>query len=167
MKPGAHILDLGCGSGFKSFTLLQLDPTARVTGVDSPKVLEVAKDIADLMGVTSLVTLQKGGVDRELPADTYDLVIIGSLLHYFDAVSATEILQSARRAMKQNGIIVIYAKAADEERKTDPSLLSMIDVSNCAPFARHYTFSEYKGILENAGFRDVTQTEVVIISAVK
>jgi ubiquinone/menaquinone biosynthesis C-methylase UbiE len=167
MKPGAHILDLGCGSGFKSFSLLKLDPSARVTGVDSPKVLEISEEIAGLMGIASRVTLQTGDVDRELPANTYDMVIIGSLLHYFDAPSATDILRSAYRALKENGIIVIYAKAADEERKTDPSLLSMIDVSNCAPFARHYTYSEYKTILENAGFRDVTQTEIVIISAVK
>lgn len=167
IKTGAHILDIGCGSGFKSFSLLQLDPSAHVTGVDSPKVLEVTKDIADMMGVASRVTLQKGDLEHELAANTYDVVIIGSLLHYFDAASATDILRSAHRAMKESGIIVIYAKAADEERKTDPSLLSMIDVSNCAPFARHYTFSEYKSILEDAGFRDATQTEIVIISAVK
>jgi len=167
MSPGAHILDLGCGSGFKSFALLQMDPTARVTGADSPKVLEITKEVADQMGVTSRVTFQNGDVDRELPEDTFDMVLIGNLLHYYNPASATSILQKAYRALKPGGIIVIYSKAVDEERKTDPALLSMIDVSNCAPQAQSYTFTEYRNILEAAGYLHVTQPTVVMTSAVK
>lgn len=167
IRPGAHILDLGYGSGFKSFALLQMDPAAHVTGIDSPKVLEVTRDVAELMGVSSQVTLQNGDVDRTLPENTFDMVLIGNLLHYYDAASATEILQSAYRAMKPGGLIVIYSKAVDEERVTDPTLLSMIDVCNCAPQARSYTFTEYKGVLEAAGFRAVAQPTIVMIAAVK
>lgn len=167
IRPGAHILDLGCGSGFKSFALLQMDPAAHVTGVDSPKVLEVTRDVAEMMGVASRVTLQNGDVDRSLPANTFDMVIIGNLLHYFDPASAIEILQSAHRAMKLGGIIVIYSKSVDEERASDPALLSMIDVCNCAPRAGSYTASEYKNILEAAGFRDVTHPTIVMTSAYK
>lgn len=167
MKPGAHILDLGCGSGFKSFTLLQMDPAARVTAVDSPKVLEITKEVADSMGVTSRVIFQNGDVDREFAENSFDVVLIGSLLHYFDTPTAIEILQKVRRAMKPGGMMVIYAKPADEERKTDIALLSMIDISNCSPSGKHYTFSEYKGLLEAAGFREVTQPAIVLISAFK
>lgn len=164
---GAHILDLGCGSGFKSFTLLQMDPTAQVTGVDSPKVLEITAEVAEAMGVASRVSLQNGDVDRELPENTFDMVLIGSLLHYFEPDSAIEILKSAHRALKPNGIMVLYAKPADEERKADLTLLSMIDICNCSPRGQHYTLSEYSGLLEAAGFRNVHFTKPVIISAKK
>lgn len=167
MKPGAHILDLGCGSGFKVFSLLQMDPTARITSVDSPKVLEITKDIADMMGITSRVTFQNGDVDRELPADTFDMVVIGNLLHYYKPADATEILKSVYRAMKPNGIIVIYSKAVEEERKSDPALLSTIDVCNCAPHAQLYTVREYRTVLEAAGFKDITHPTVVMTSGVK
>lgn len=167
MRPGAHILDLGCGSGFKSFALLQLDPGAHVTAIDSPKVLEITKDVAEQLGVTSQVTFLNGDVDRELPAETFDMLLIGNLLHYYDATTATSILQKTYRAVKPNGLVVIYSKAVDEERKTDPALLSMVDVCNCAPQARSYTFSEYKAVLEAAGYRDVTQPTIVMVSAVK
>lgn len=165
IQPGAHILDLGSGSGFKSFALLQRDATARVTAVDSPMVLEITKDIADAMGVTSQVTFQDGNTGRELPANTFDVAIIGNLVHYFDPDSAADILRNVRRAMKQDGILILYAKPVDEERKSDIALLSMIDISNCAPFGKLYTFSEYKSILEKAGFRDVNQPAIVLITA--
>jgi ubiquinone/menaquinone biosynthesis C-methylase UbiE len=167
MRPGAHILDLGCGSGFKSFALLQMDPAARVTGIDSPKVLAITKDVAEQLDVASRVTLQNGDVDYEFPEGTFDMVLIGNLLHYYDPATATSILQKTYRAVKPDGIIVIYSKAVDEERRTDPALLSMVDVCNCAPQAQSYTFSEYKAILEAAGYRDVTQPTIVMISAVK
>lgn len=167
MRPGAHILDLGCGSGFKSFALLQLDPTAHITGIDSPKVLEITQDVAEQMGVTSQVTLQNGDVDYELPEQSFDMVLIGNLLHYYDPITGTSILQKTYRALKPGGIIVIYSKAVDEERRTDPALLAMVDVCNCAPQAQSYTFSQYKAILEAAGYRDVTQPTIVMVSATK
>jgi SAM-dependent methyltransferase len=165
--PGAHILDLGCGSGFKGFTLLQMDSAAHITCIDSSKVLEITREVAELMGVSSRVFFQDGNVERELPQNTFDVVLFGNLLHYFDPASATGILQKARQALKPGGILVIYSKAVDEERKEDAALLSMIDVSNCAPHGQHFTFSEYKGMLEAAGFRDAEQSKAFLISAVK
>lgn len=167
LKPGAHILDLGCGSGFKSFALLQMDPTAHITGIDSPKVLQITRDIADQLGVTSQVTFQTGDVDHELPDETFDMVLIGNLLHYYDPASATSILQKMHRVLKPGGMLVIYSKPVDEERKSDPALLAMIDVTNCAPNAQSYTYTEYKAIVEAAGFQNVTQPTIVMISAVK
>jgi len=106
-------------------------------------------------------------VDLELPEDTFDMVLIGNLLHYYDPASATNILQKAYRVTKPGGLVVIYSKAVDEERKTDPALLSMVDVSNCAPRAQSYTFTEYRDVLQAAGFRNVNYFEPVIISAKK
>ena len=167
LRSGAHILDLGCGSGFKSFTLLQMDPQARVTALDSPRVLEITREIADLMGVTARVTFQNGDVDRELPEETFDMVLIGNLLHYYDSASVISILQKMHRVLKADGLMVLYAKAVDEERKTDPALLSTIDISNCAPHGQAYTFTEYRDMLQAAGFRNVNYCEPVIISADK
>lgn len=167
LADGAHILDLGCGSGFKSFTLLQMDPTIRVTAVDSPKVLEIARDVAALMGVTDRVTFQNGDVDQELPQEAFDMVLIGNLLHYYDSASAIPILQKMHGVLKAEGLMVLYAKAVDEERKTDPALLSTIDISNCAPHGQAYTFTEYRAMLQAAGFQSVNSCGPVLISAQK
>ena len=119
------------------------------------------------MGVASRVTFQNGDVDLELPDEAFDMVLIGNLLHYYDPRSAINILQKMHRTLKPNGLMVLYAKAVDEERKTDPALLSMIDISNCAPSGQLYTFTEYRDMLQAAGFRNVNYCEPVIISAEK
>ena len=77
------------------------------------------------------------------------------------------ILQKMHRVLKADGLMVLYAKAVDEERKTDPALLSTIDISNCAPHGQAYTFTEYRDMLQAAGFRNVNYCEPVIISADK
>ena len=166
--PGdAQILDLGCGSGFKGFTLLQMAPGARVTAVDSPRVLEITREIAESMGVSDRVRFQNGDVDRDLPAETFDMVLIGNLLHYYDPASATDILRKMHGVLKADGLMVLYAKAVDEERKSDPALLSTIDISNCAPHGQIYTFTEYRDMLQAAGFRTVKHCEPVLIFAEK
>src|SRR5258706_1177645 len=58
--PCAHILDVACGSGFKTFVLAQANPNARVTANDSPKVLEVTANIAEAMGIAGQVRYQSG-----------------------------------------------------------------------------------------------------------
>src|SRR5205085_7704002 len=50
---GAHVLDVACGAGVKSFVLAQADPMVRVLAVDTPKVLTVTAHLAEAMGVAA------------------------------------------------------------------------------------------------------------------
>jgi SAM-dependent methyltransferase len=162
----ASILDIGSGSGFKSFSLLPGNPDAHITAVDSPKVLEITRDVAEAMGVSHQVTLQSGDVLSEVPAERFDMVIFGNLLHYFDAGTATNILRKAYRALRPEGLAVIYAKGI-QDRATDTALLSNIDISNCGPHGGHYTAAEYMGLFQGAGFEDVYHTEPVVTRGTK
>src|SRR5258708_37230833 len=75
--PGAHILDVACGSGVKRFVLAQADPDARVTANDSPKVLEVTANIADAMGIAGQVMDQSGDVlTIDSGTDQIDIVLL-------------------------------------------------------------------------------------------
>lgn len=163
----ASILDVGSGSGFKSFSLLPGNPDAHITAIDSPKVLEVTRDVAEMMGVSHQVTFQSGDALTEVPAESFDMVIFGNLLHYFDEETDISILRKAYRAIKPDGIVVIYAKAFDEKRLSDPLLISNIDVSNCGPHGGHFTAAEYKNLLLDAGFENVQHHEPVITRGMK
>jgi hypothetical protein len=55
----------------------------------------------------------------------------------------------------------------EEERASDPILLSNIDVSNCGPHGGHYTASEYKSMVSAAGFKDVHHIAPVITRGTK
>jgi hypothetical protein len=64
-RPGMHdifrILDLACGCGIKSMALAQTEPAVRVTCLDAPEVLVVARDLAERMQISSQI--------KFLPAD--------------------------------------------------------------------------------------------------
>jgi 2-polyprenyl-3-methyl-5-hydroxy-6-metoxy-1,4-benzoquinol methylase len=166
-KQGMRILDVGCGSGFKSFTLLQHDPTAHVTAVDSPRVLEIAADIAGQMQVTSQVSFQVGNIADTLAPESFDLILYGSLMHYYPVDECIGILSKAWKALKKDGRVIVNSMIMDEERTESAGLLSMIDISNCAPFAQNYTFSEYKSMLQAAGFANVVQASPAMVIGYK
>jgi 2-polyprenyl-3-methyl-5-hydroxy-6-metoxy-1,4-benzoquinol methylase len=154
--PGARILDLGCGAGYKSFCLLQADPSAHVTALDRPKVLAVAKDIAAAMGVSRQVTFTSNDVANAFFDEAFDLVLFGSLLHYYNDATVTDLLRKAHHSLYSAGVVVINARVVDDARSDSVALLSAIDVSNCAPYAQHRTFREYQQLLVSAGFDEVS-----------
>jgi SAM-dependent methyltransferase len=155
--PGARILDLGCGAGYKSFCLLQADPSAHLTALDRPKVLAVAEDIAAAMGVSHQVTFTSNDVANAFFDKTFDMMLFGSLLHYYNDATVTDLLCKAHHSLYSAGIVVINAWVVDDQRSDSVALLSAIDVSNCAPSAQHRTFREYQQLLVSAGFDEVSQ----------
>jgi len=155
--PGARILDLGCGAGYRSFCLLQADPSAHVTALDRPKVLAVAEDIAAAMGVSHQVTFISNDVADAFFDETFNIVLFGSLLHYYNDATVTKLLRKAHHSLYCAGIVVINTRVVDDQRSDSAALLSAIDICNCAPYAQQRTFREYQRLLVCAGFDDVSR----------
>ena len=168
-KPGLHILDVACGHGVKSFVLAQADPDTRVTALDFPKVLELAAKVAEAMGVTKQVSFLPGDIwTANFGAEQFDIVLFGLILYYFQPEQVRDILQRAHRALKPGGLVVIHTAIADEKRcKSEYALTVAFQLFIFAPESEVYTFSEYREILEQAGFTNVTQHSDLLISASK
>jgi ubiquinone/menaquinone biosynthesis C-methylase UbiE len=167
--PGVRILDVACGSGVNTFVLAQSDPNVHVSALDFPQVLEVSTQIADAMGVSQQVTFCPGDVmTSEMAVDEFDIVHFGAILYYFGPDQVKSIIQKAWRALRSDGILVIRALIADEERcQSMPALLAALELFHDAPHSQVYTFSEYEAFVKEAGFTDVTQYGDRLISARK
>lgn len=168
-NPGLHILDVACGRGVKSFVLAQADPDAHVTGLDFDKVLEVTAQVAEAMGVTKQITLRSGDIlTADFGTEEFDIVLFGAILYYFNPKQVVEILGRAHKALKPGGLLVINSYIADEERcQAEEALMVAFQVFIFAPQSEVYTFSEYKGFLEEVGFTNITQQSDMLISASK
>lgn len=166
-RRGLHILDVACGSGVGSFALAQMDPTARVTALDLPKVLAVAAQVAEQMGVRDQVAFCPGDMrTAEFPAAQFDVVLFGAILYYFSPDNVTAILRKVHQALKHGGIVVIRTFIAAEERCQDEmALLMAIELVHDAADSEVYTFAEYKAFLDASGFMDATQHSNRLISA--
>jgi 2-polyprenyl-3-methyl-5-hydroxy-6-metoxy-1,4-benzoquinol methylase len=168
-KPGLHILDVACGRGVKSLVLAQADPDAHVTGLDFEKVLKATAKVAEAMGVTRQVTLRSGDIlTAEFGTEEFDIVLFGSILYFFNPKQVVEILGRAHKALKPDGLLVMNSFIADEERcQAEMALVGAFQLFIFAPESEVYTFSEYKGFLEEVGFTNVAGHSDMLISAKK
>jgi len=168
-RRGLHILDVACGPGVGSFVLAQADPTDHVTALDFPKVLDIAAQVAEKMGIREQVTLCPGNLLAvEFPAEQFDVVLFGAILYYFSPDNVTAVFRKAHHALKSGGLVVIRTIIADEERCQDETALFLaIEFLHDAPNGEVYTFSEYKAFLDTSGFTDVTLHGNRLISAKK
>jgi len=168
-RQGLRVLDVACGSGVGSFVLAQADPTTHVTALDLPKVLAIAAQVAETMGIREQVTFLPGNLlEVEFPAEQFDIVLFGAILYYFSPDNVTAVFRKAHHALKSGGLVVIRSITADEERCQDEmaSLLAL-ELLHDAPNGEVYTCSEYKTFLDASGFTDVTQHSNYLISGKK
>lgn len=168
-RPGWLVLDVACGSGVGSFVLAKADPSTHVIALDFPKVLAIASQVAELMGIREQVSFCPGNLlTDEFPAEQFDVVLFGAILYYFGPEDVTTSLRKAYHALKSGGLVVIRTLIADEGRcQNEMALVLALELLHDAPSGEVYTFSEYKAFLETAGFADVTQCGDFLISAKK
>lgn len=158
---GLRVLDIAAGHGLFGITLAQQFSDAEIVAQDFEAVLAVARENAAAAGV--------GERYRTLPGDAraiqwegeFDIVLLTNFLHHFDEATCTALLQKARGSLRPDGCVVTLEFIPNEDRVTP---------ENCATFALTmltstaagdaYTFSEYKRMLETAGFR---QNELIEI----
>ncbi|MBI4787447.1 MAG: class I SAM-dependent methyltransferase [Chloroflexi bacterium] len=153
-----RVLDIAGGAGLLSFTFAKRNPTVRVAALDRPMVLSYTKQIAETMGLASQVSFLAGDpLNLELRPDSFDLVLVGNIADYFSTEQNIGLFRKAYEALIPNGRIVINAPVADEDHK-GPGEVPLTGVGMLLFSAEGdvYTFAEYRGMLETAGFSEVT-----------
>lgn len=115
-----RILDLGAGSGIWSLTLAARAGAGEVTLVDSPAVLDVAREFSTKMGLHArLVPGDYHGV--ELEANAYDLVFLGNVCHLESGDRVCSLLGRISRWLRPGGRVAI----ADVHPGTAPVAASL------------------------------------------
>ncbi len=167
-QPGRprRLLDIACGCAIKSLALAQLDPALQVTGVDKPRILPVARGLAERMGLLA----QAGFVSADLltadfGAGLYDLCLLGQITDYLTPGQNCDLFRRVHMALGPGGMLVLDAPMTGEQAAEWTQIVSLLLWANSG--GGTHGFEQYRAWLEQAGFTDVRQLSERWLAAVK
>jgi 2-polyprenyl-3-methyl-5-hydroxy-6-metoxy-1,4-benzoquinol methylase len=131
------------------------NPEAEITGQDWSNVLQVASENARRAGLDGRYRILPGDAFEVEFGGPYDLVLVPNFAHHFDAPTTTAFFQKCRAALKPTGRIALIEFVPDENRVSPPAQAAFaLTMLVGTPAGDAYTFSEYKQMLDGAGFRN-------------
>lgn len=122
LKPGQHVLDIGCGWGGTALYLHRV-AGVRVTGITlSEEQLKIARQRAAEAGVSDQVSFEL--IDYRAVEGEFDRIVSIGMFEHVGAAHYEEFFATCRRLLKQDGVMLLhtigkFGKAAAPDPFTD------------------------------------------------
>jgi 2-polyprenyl-3-methyl-5-hydroxy-6-metoxy-1,4-benzoquinol methylase len=170
LRGPVSVLDIAAGHGLFGIEIARQNAEARITAIDWPAVLEVARGNARTAGVDERYTLKPGSAFDVEYGGPYDIALLTNFLHHFDVATCVSLLQRVRAALKPGGRVVALEFVPNDDRVSPPvaATFSMTMLAT-TPSGDAYTQKEFDSMYREAGFGDVrghsvpTGPETVVI----
>lgn len=103
VRPGGKVLDLGCGTGTLAIMAKEMQPAAKVSGLDAdPDMLKVAKYKAAEQNIE--VTFDEGFTNKlPYPDASFDIVMSSIMIHHLETPDKEKTAQEVFRVLKPGG----------------------------------------------------------------
>ena len=168
-REGLELLELACGAGIAALALAQRHPGVRVVLQDWPAMLEIALEVAGKLGVEGQVTTLAGDLfSLDYGEERFDIARLGFVTYFFGPDDLMRLFHRLFTALVPGGILVLDAPLSDdghcenEEAVLDGPWLYAISAEGDV-----YSFPDYKGFLEQAGFASVIRVDEGLVKAVR
>ncbi|SKC41263.1 class I SAM-dependent methyltransferase [Krasilnikoviella flava] len=113
-RPGARVVDIGCGFGWSTLALARAFPTAELHGVDLDRPsVEAARVAAAQRGLEERVTFHLSDAAELRTAEPFDAAFAFECLH--DMPRPVAVLEAIRKSMRPDGVVVVMDEAVADE----------------------------------------------------
>ena len=110
---GAHILDLGCGTGLELEEYFRINPEAEVTGIDLSDAM--LKALKEKLPDRKINLITGSYFDVPLGEGVYDAAVSVESLHHFSAEQKKALYTKLHTALKPDGFFVLTDYFAESE----------------------------------------------------
>lgn len=160
------ILDIACGCGIKSMVLVQKSENVELACLDTPGVIEVARDLAKRWEISSRVKFIPGDLfTTDLGEAEYNCCLLGQITHYLTPQQNTDLFKRIYMALLPGGRLILDVPMAGSRLDENLSFLSLLLWANSG--GRAYSFTDYQSYLTAAGFSSIQQLSERLLSAVR
>jgi 2-polyprenyl-3-methyl-5-hydroxy-6-metoxy-1,4-benzoquinol methylase len=156
-----RVLDLGCGPG--TYSMEMAGNGIEVTLFDLPATIKIARGVVSRSGAkTENIRFMDGDFLTDDIGSGYDLILISQIVHMFSEKVNMMLLKKCRRALNENGRVVVHDFLINEARTMPPwSSLFAINMLVSTEGGRTYSPGDLKGWFLKSGFGNVRKKTVV------
>lgn len=155
--PFGRIVDVGGGNGGLLAAALESAPKAAGVLFDSPAGVKGAQDLLRARGVSNRCEIVPGDFFESVPRGG-DLYMLKWILHDWDDRRAVTILRNCREAAAKGSRLLVIESVLPDGDAPSPGRLSDLNMLAMTG-GRERSASEYRAMLEAAGFVDVRARE--------
>jgi hypothetical protein len=149
------VIDVGSSQGGLLVEIARAHPHIAGGGFDLPPVRPRFESYVGMQGLSGRLGFHAGDFLRD-PLPSADVLILGRVLHNWDAATKTMLLQKAHAALSPGGALIVYERMIDDERRSSaPGLLASLNMHIMTEGGFDYTALDLIAWMQDAGFHDL------------
>jgi acetylserotonin N-methyltransferase len=150
-----RILDVGGGSGCFMIAFAQAHPQLAATILELPSMCRAAAPYIEAGGVKSRVDTLAANMFRDRWPTGYDAIFFSNIWHDWNFRTCAWLAERSYEALPRGGRIMLHEMLLDDDGAGPVTAAAFSMLMLLATQGQQFTFGELKGLLEQAGFRDV------------
>jgi SAM-dependent methyltransferase len=168
-----RVLDISSSHGAYGIAFARKNPRTHLVALDWEAVVAITETNAKAAGLGDRFSKIAGGAFTVDLGSDYDVVLVPNFLHHFSVAECARFLRRAHSALRPGGRVVIVEFVPNEDRVSPPPAAGFsLVMLGTTPEGDAYTFSEYRTMLEEAGFHGaslhpITPTAASVVIGLK